>query len=264
MPEGDWRWHVSCSKAFPDAPVVVLPPLLDRGRGKSSPFDYPLVMQWLLWVALAAPRAEPWVDAPLTVGAAVGWAALVATQSDASTSCPCDAGAVNALDRRALGLGSRRAEQAADALAVSTLAAAPLAALAALEPGDALLVAEAVALTGLLTGVSKRAVARPYPYLYDGRVDAARLDDGVNYASFWSGHTAAPMAAAVSLATLYQARHPRSAKRWVLWTVGPALAVGAGALQIAAGNHFPTDVLAGAAVGAAVGWAVPWAHTRWE
>jgi membrane-associated phospholipid phosphatase len=46
----------------------------------------------------------------------------------------------------------------------------------------------------------------------------------------------------------------------VAWTVGPALAIGAGALQIAAGNHFPTDVATGALVGAAVGWTVVELH----
>ena len=37
-------------------------------------------------------------------------------------------------------------------------------------------------------------------------------------------------------------------------------AVGVAALRVAAGKHFPTDVVAGAALGSAVGWLVPTIH----
>ena len=36
-----------------------------------------------------------------------------------------------------------------------------------------------------------------------------------------------------------------------------ALAATTGALRVAAHKHFPTDVLAGAALGSAIGWFVP-------
>ncbi len=214
---------------------------------------------WALALALLA-GPEPWVDVPLTLGAAGVWAGLAANEGElADPSCPCARGDVNAFDRRAVGLHVGGAERAADGLAAATLIAAPLAA-AAMEAGDALLVAEAAAITGLLTQSAKVVFSRPYPYMYSDRVFAEQNGDGVNYASFWSGHTAVPMAAAVALARLVDRRHPASPARWVAWTAGPALALGAGALQIAAGNHFPTDVATGALVGAAVGWAVVELH----
>lgn len=105
-------------------------------------------------------------------------------------------------------------------------------------------------------------VGRPYPYLYQPDHDA--LDsDGANYASFWSGHTAVPMAGALTFAWILQARHPKSRWRWVAWAVGPALAITGGVFQITANNHFTTDVIAGAVAGAGVGLINPWLHTAW-
>ena len=128
---------------------------------------------------------------------------------------------------------------------------------------DLTLVLQSATVAGLLTQVAKTAVGRPYPYMYGPAPHEAQNDDGVNYASFWSGHTAVPMAAAVTFAWLVSHRHPRSGWRWVAWTVGPALALAAGAFQVTARNHFPSDVAAGALVGAGVGVANPWVHTGW-
>jgi membrane-associated phospholipid phosphatase len=214
-----------------------------------------------MWALLVALLVDPRVDVPLTLGAAGAWAGLAAAEGElADPSCPCARGDVNAFDRRAVDLHVGGAERSADALAAVALVAAPLAAAASGETADALLVAEAAAVTGLLTQSAKILVSRPYPYMYSDRVHPEQNGDGVNYASFWSGHTAVPMAAAVTLARLVDRRHPSSAARWIAWTVGPALALGAGALQIAAGNHFPSDVAVGAAVGAAVGWTVVELH----
>jgi membrane-associated phospholipid phosphatase len=215
---------------------------------------------WALAVALLA-GPDPWIDGPLTLGAAGAWAGLAAVEEDlADPSCPCARGDVNPFDRHAVDLHVGGAERSADALVAVTLLGAPLAAAASGEAADALLVAEAAAITGLLTESAKVLVSRPYPYMYSDRAVAAQDGDGVNYASFWSGHTAVPMAAAVALARLVERRHPTSPARWVAWTLGPVLALGAGALQIAAGNHFPTDVATGALVGAAVGWTVVELH----
>jgi membrane-associated phospholipid phosphatase len=35
-----------------------------------------------------------------------------------------------------------------------------------------------------------------------------------------------------------------------------------GSLRVAAGRHFPTDVLVGALAGSAIGMVIPWAHAR--
>ncbi len=208
---------------------------------------------------LAAPQAQPALDIPLTLGVSGGWLALSLAHADlARTDCPCRASQVNAFDAWALDLDADT-EPEADALAGLSLAL-PFAALALTSPdwsNDAVLVAESAAVSGLLTQAIKTAIARPYPYMHPA--DHPEQDaDGVNYASFPSGHTAVPMAAAISYAYLLQRR--RSRWRYLAWTLGPALALGAGALQVGARNHFPSDVIAGAALGAGVGVLTPWLH----
>lgn len=195
----------------------------------------------------------------LTLGAGLGAAFLQTTGGPITpTTCPCDRDDLPTLDRGAVGAHRPGWELAADG-AVALALVAPLA-LAALsgpdaEAGvaDATRVVEAAALAALATQIAKVSVGRPYPYLYVEDAGSARHADGVNYGSFWSGHTAVPMAAATAGAALFFARHPRSPWRWVVAGVSPALALLAGGLQVGAGNHFVTDVAAGGLVGAAIG-----------
>lgn len=223
------------------------------------------------WAALALLLAPPgpavdWrIDAPLTLVAGAAWFGLDQAHADlVDPRCPCSDHDVNRLDRDAVFYDYGQGEAYANATVTAALIA-PFLALAVVSPDaeayadDALLVLESVALTGLATQGAKTLVGRPYPYMYRfAWFREARDADGVNYASFWSGHTAVPMAAAVSFAVILDHRHPERGWRWVAWTVGPLLALTAGALQVSAGNHFVTDVAAGAAVGAAVGWTNAW------
>jgi membrane-associated phospholipid phosphatase len=112
---------------------------------------------------------------------------------------------------------------------------------------------ESTLAAGLLTQSVKIAAARPYPFMYGGGVTPSQAAKGVNYASFWSGHTAVGMATATSAARLVDARGAPLWLRVAAWSVGPLLALGAGAFMASAGNHFPTDVALGAVAGAAVG-----------
>jgi membrane-associated phospholipid phosphatase len=213
--------------------------------------------------AVPSPKA---VDVPITLGAGAGWLGLaLAHPSVARASCPCGRSEVNGLDRSVLGLRWELGEPAANAtLAVGLLL--PILALGATAEtrsaflDDLLLVAESAMLAGMTTQLVKTAVSRPYPYMYGTPPYPQQTQDEVNYASFWSGHTALPMAAAISSAYLVSKRQPRSRWRWALWTVGPVLAVGAGLLQMSAGNHFPTDIAAGAACGALTGYVIPLLH----
>lgn len=223
-------------------------------------------------VLLPAPWVQPAqvdlpVDAAITGGTAVAWLTLRLLQDDlARTDCPCERGDVNELDRVAVDESLSTGEVAAD-ITVGVTLAAPLILVALTAPDehayldDLTLVLQSAAIAGLLTQIVKPAASRPYPYMYRPAEHAEQNGDGANYASFWSGHTAVPMAAAVTYAWTLHARRPNSGWRWVAWVAGPALAVSAGALQISASNHFPSDVAAGALVGAGVGLTNPWLHT---
>lgn len=223
-------------------------------------------------VLLFAPGGDllPWADVSVTAAASSAWWGLDRLHPAlVEPSCPCDPSDTNPLDRLAVEReGWRRGESAAN-VALTAALLTPLVVLAATgkdareAAADITLVMESASVTGLLTQLAKTSVARPYPYLLGPAPYAGQNADGVNYASFWSGHTAVPMAASVTFARLYAHRHPDSAWRWVFWTVGPALALAGGALQISARNHYPTDVMAGALVGAAVGWAVPSLRAEW-
>lgn len=217
-----------------------------------------------------APEPPPdtrWLDAAITLGAGGAWFGLhLASPALVETRCPCTRGEVNAFDRFAVDEHLSFGEPLADGLLAAGLAAS-LAAVALDGPADerlddALIVLQSAAIAGLLNAGLKVAVGRPYPYMYGPAPYPGQNGDGVNYASFPSGHTAAPMAAAVSAAYLFARRNPRSGWRWVVWTVGPALALAAGAAQVSAANHFPSDVIGGALIGAGVGWLDPWLHGR--
>lgn len=55
---------------------------------------------------------------------------------------------------------------------------------------------------------------------------------------------------------------PGPGRQWVVLGVGLALSTTVGIGRVLGGEHFPSDVVAGAAIGASVGWLVPELHRR--
>ena len=78
--------------------------------------------------------------------------------------------------------------------------------------------------------------------------------------SFYSGHTSSAFASMVFLAGVFERLYPDSDARGWVWGGCLAAATTTGYLRYAAGRHYPTDILAGAAVGAFVGYLVPALH----
>lgn len=142
------------------------------------------------------------------------------------------------------------------ALAASS---APLAYFAAVG-ADTVLLLQTIAWNGVATEATRLLVQRPRPFVY---AKAGALG-GVpaHYTSFYSGHTSATAAMAVHLVLTLLARGaPRC--WWALFAAtGAGLALATGALRIAGGRHFTTDVLAGLVAGAAVAYAVRRLHAR--
>jgi membrane-associated phospholipid phosphatase len=123
--------------------------------------------------------------------------------------------------------------------------------------GDVVVLANAVAWTSAATEWLKVGFHRARPALYrDGAVQAAA--EATNRKSSPSGHTSTAFATAVAYTTLAQRqRLPHATRNSVLLLGG---ATGVGTLRVLGGKHFPTDVLAGAAIGSAIGWIVARFH----
>lgn len=119
---------------------------------------------------------------------------------------------------------------------------------------DALLVAEAVASSQLLTQIVKMAAARQRPWAYFGP-DPGREGYGANL-SFFSAHTSFAFSTVAATLTVACLRAYPGA--WIAGVAGFAAAAFVGYLRMAANAHYFTDVAAGAAVGGLVGFAVPY------
>ncbi len=93
----------------------------------------------------------------------------------------------------------------------------------------------------------------PRPELYSSGADLSR---GEAWGSFYSGHTSAAFALAVFSGMWFEAKNPESSLVPVVWGVSLASAALVGGLRIWAGKHYPSDVLAGAAIGSLSSFAV--------
>ncbi len=103
----------------------------------------------------------------------------------------------------------------------------------------------------------KQVVERPRPYMYYANYPQ---EDDWNR-SFPSGHTLMSFAGASFASYVFCKYNPDS--KWNIPVVVASYAIAAttAALRVSSGNHFVTDVLAGAAIGTAIGMGVPAIHT---
>ena len=108
----------------------------------------------------------------------------------------------------------------------------------------------------MIKGLTRR--HRPYMYQDPAPAEAAAERD--RYLSFPSGHSAAAFTAATFAATVYWAMNPESVWRLPVAVTAYALAGATAALRVLAGQHFITDVAAGALLGIAAGFLVPRLH----
>lgn len=207
------------------------------------------------WTADAA-----WV----ATGLALQGGARVLERSLEEPSCPCDPVEVPPFDHWALGRDRRESRRYSDGGRNTLIYGAPLLAAAAV-PGSvatraqaALVVGESILVTAGVTNIAKAVALRPRPYAYDA--DPGEDLGPEAFHSMPSGHTSYSFAAATGLVTVLHQRRPG-------WRATPWIAAGAYSVAAAtafwrvdAGVHFPSDVLAGAALGTGVGWIV--AHSR--
>lgn len=194
----------------------------------------------------------------MTLRAAVAAIALAVAVGPTAAAAdePCQ---LNALDCVAVSRFSATADATSDALLLGALAT-PL----VLELGRGLddesarrggAYAGAVGGTALAALVVKYAVRRDRPYTHNPRaavIDYSAHAKGSDH-SFFSGHTSLAFAALTTSAMLYEGD---GNARLGLWAGAGALGAATGVLRVRAGQHFPSDVLVGAAVGTGFGLAV--------
>jgi membrane-associated phospholipid phosphatase len=192
------------------------------------------------------------------------------------TSCHpnCDPNHVNEFDRWVIGNHSETAGAISDVAFFSSLAL-PYA-FTALDAGisqppdgitgylkDNLVLLETMLFTLATVNATQFVFARPRPLVYDAEhfTEEERYQD-THMLSFPGGHTAAGFAMATTYGWIYMRRHPESPWIVPIWLGGYSLATINGYARVAAGEHFLSDVLVGAAMGTGIGLAVPFLHDR--
>jgi len=196
-----------------------------------------------------------WADAVAVL--AGGGLVLASTQvtPPAATCAPCDPATLPGIDRWVVGANSSAARTGSDILVFGVIGGGALASVTGMDRdrarGNAAVFANAVVWSTAASEWLKLAFHRERPVLYtaDG---AAAAEDPDNRQSMPSGHATVAFASATAYAVMAARQHlPHAARNTALLYVG---ATGVAALRVAGGKHFPTDVLAGAALGSAVGW----------
>lgn len=218
-------------------------------------------------------------DLPLTLGAGVLALTTEVVKSELpgpSCGSGCDPAGINPLDRLGLGSPSAGARTASDVL-VGVSLGLPFVldlidVLGSHRPdgwrgygADVLVLAEVLAVDVGLNGLVKNAVRRPRPLVYDADLVAVPAADRTApdaALSFYSEHSSTAFAMATAYSYLFMRRHPGSPLVAPVWVLAEALATTTAALRVAAGKHFITDVLTGAAVGSALGVLIPYLHLR--
>ncbi len=208
-------------------------------------------------------RLHAEVDAPIIAGAALVITVPTLLASDIIRErCPCDPSGINAFDRGAVGNHNAFADVTSDVTAVAAMVVPPLLDLIDVGHGeafqsDAVVFAETLLVNGALVELAKYAIQRPLPRTYAG--DPSLINSPGGYRSFYSGHTSTVFAALTAMAMTLRLRY---GERWWPWAVAAGVGSSVAVERVAAGRHFPSDVLVGAVAGSLVGILVPALHAH--
>jgi undecaprenyl-diphosphatase len=131
---------------------------------------------------------------------------------------------------------------------------------------DAVLYAETISITETLTDITKIAVRRPRPIDYiNCAAKNSNCTDTDLQLSFFSGHSSTVGAIGATATYLaFQRGGSRSVRAWTTLFTSFTLTTFVSIERVRAGEHFPTDVIAGSFAGAMVGVLVPHLHRHAE
>lgn len=130
----------------------------------------------------------------------------------------------------------------------------------------AVMYGEVFLLTKGVTGITKSLVGRTRPYLYntnftpEERYHFQGNEAPTASTSFFSGHSSSSFAFAVLLSKTFTDIYGQGTWSRIIWVTSMSLASATAICRVAAGEHFPTDVITGALVGSAIGYVVPELH----
>ena len=127
---------------------------------------------------------------------------------------------------------------------------------------DALILAQAFTWNSGLNLHVRAARVHPRPFVYGTRAPASERSKREAAGSFYSGHASAAFLGAVYVSMVYPRRHPGFEHEAWLWAGSLTTATGVAALRVAAGKHYPSDVVAGAAAGSLVAWGFVHLHLK--
>jgi len=99
----------------------------------------------------------------------------------------------------------------------------------------------------------------PRPLVYNKQENLSDLSNDMA-SSFYSGHASGAFAAAVFTGVWYDKTHPDNSNSAWVWAGGMTIATSIAALRVVSGQHYPTDVVAGALMGSLIGYAIPKLH----
>ncbi|MBI5477186.1 MAG: phosphatase PAP2 family protein [Ignavibacteriales bacterium] len=108
--------------------------------------------------------------------------------------------------------------------------------------------------------IVKLSTERTRPFIYNPKAPLDQKLSSDARHSFFSGHTTWGFASAVFLSSVYGEYFPSSEWKKYIWTGSLLIAGGIGYLRYEAGYHYPTDIIAGAAVGMVCGYIIPLIH----
>ncbi|HEU5075488.1 MAG TPA: phosphatase PAP2 family protein [Polyangiaceae bacterium] len=211
------------------------------------------------------------IDVPLfAIGAALALGREVrSTNSSAPAYCTtipegCDENDLNAIDKPFAGTYDPRWSDATD-IVMAVLASAPWPMLwynnnLLNTLNDVTIIYESALTAAALSGLATLSAQRARPFVYGTKAPEDVRTSPNGALSFVSGHTTMAFALSTSTFWTIYRRHGSGAYAWTTLGVGTALATSVAVGRVAAGKHFPTDVITGAAVGAAVGTLMPALH----
>jgi membrane-associated phospholipid phosphatase len=118
---------------------------------------------------------------------------------------------------------------------------------------DVLILSQAFAWSSAINLNVRTTRVHPRPFVYGDAAPASLRTKGEAAGGFYSDHAASAFLGAVYVSTVYPLRRPDFEHRGWLWAGTLTAATGVAVLRVTAGKHFPSDVLAGAAMGSLIG-----------